>query len=212
MLYNDKWIVTHIPKCGGTSLGEYLPKCGLGFRRISSPKMSTQHIRLEDLKTLADIDPASYRILAIIRDPIAREKSYYSVLQNMYDHKDRSERCTQAHTQTFDEFVCDKRTSAPHVYATYCQKRFAHKFLDQWLNEGWDDYLFWLAWGGHLPHPKTTVVKLEEIDEALSRIFGKRMAVPVVNRSEPTLCELSTVGEASIRSRYHWALRYYGPH
>ncbi len=73
--YNDDLLFIHIPRCGGTSITDYLEQTIPGMTRDGLP---IGHIRLQDIEALTGRKPSSFdKIIAVVRDPFAAEVSAY---------------------------------------------------------------------------------------------------------------------------------------
>ncbi len=73
--YNDDILFIHIPRCGGTSITDYLEQTIPGMTRDGLP---IGHIRLQDIEALTGRMPSSFdKIIAVVRDPFAAEVSAY---------------------------------------------------------------------------------------------------------------------------------------
>lgn len=208
-VFNDEWIVPHIPRCGGTSISHALPRSGLGFTRIAiTQKTHSSHIRLQDLEYKTGIDPLSRKVLAVIRNPWDRERSHYLHLRMLYNRGNRTIRAVRAATQTFEDFVCDPKTSAPCVYANHVYPECAPRGCFEWAAQGWDEYLFYLTIDG-VRHPRIRVVRLEDIEQELTDIFGQPISLERLNTSTSEAVEWTPDAHKTVYHRYWWGLSYY---
>jgi len=209
ILFNDEWIIPHIPKCGGTTLAERLPRSGLGFeaKRIGNTTPSG-HLRLQDFEEVTGINPLDRKIIAVIRDPWEREISRYSYLHYRYEHGDRTQQVRRAALQSFEDFVCDPKNAAPYIYWENCYPNLVKYDVIESSAIGWDEYLFWLTIDGK-QHPQMELVPLEDLNERMnvlfktSLVFDRWNSVPHVN---------VTWTKPAVRALYHkywWGIRSY---
>ena len=217
--YNlDKRILyIHIPKCAGVSVSGSFnadtnawSDCWLndaigGFSREGFPN---GHIPLSYVERLTKVNPWEWdRIIAVIRNPFAQQRSVYQY------HQARYARACQADVTSHN---LDDKISQRLDFASWCRSMHSNGpnsiCGSNWIDKG-GVYRWWLTLeDGSIP-PNVRIIHAETLESELHGVLpeGEFRPVPAVNQQEygETLGEFYQANpgaEAAVREKFSWSL------
>lgn len=204
---NNRWLFLHVPKCGGTAIRRALKAHGFSVKE-HYPR--TGHVRLNDVQHLCGVNPESLQVVAVIRNPYARELSHWLYEKTCAKGNGPDHRFAHAaRHETVNSYVSDPLCKFTYYYEQewypklYQPRTDPLAFIEQ---TGY--YRYWLDYQGNLPR-WLRVLRLENIDAELSEVMGRRIHVERANQTrhgEP-LDYFDEEGKAVVRRLYWWSFR-----
>lgn len=203
---NNRWLFTHIPKCGGTAIERALRHAGFN---VKSFYPRTGHVRVADLWKLCQVSPERHEVVAVIRNPYARELSHW-----LYERGQANGCKPEKHRFGYaarHDSVCSYVTDPDCKFTNYYERDWYPnlyqprkdplKFIEE---TGY--YRYWLMDNGEIPG-KLRILHLERIDAELSDLLEEEIRVEPQNTTEhgEPLGYFDAPSRAAVERMYWWA-------
>ena len=219
--YSDRLLFIHIPRCGGTSITDYLM---LTIRGMTHSKFPIGHIRLQDVEYFIGRKPSSFeKIIAIVRNPFDLEVSCFNYARKLViDNREGALWHFQAFSYLDVSGCCQdplckfnyyyERKFLPEIYGT-CEMSLLE--IDERMREhGVQKY--WVSVDGEVP-VNLEIIKFENLADVIEKTVRYRQAdipLPHVNGTKNetnTLNRFDRQARDSVLRNYHWTIDNYYP-